>query len=274
MYYQVLIEVAEKESNSPFNKKIYELDLESKEYIIEEIIVPYKKGQELQFDGFFLNKDMINRISIKETKESSKSFSKKETKDGLYTPPEEIFYFDEYSTDISREIFKEAEKTIDSSNHIDYNIEDKETIDKSKIFIVHGHDEASTESVARLIQKFKLEPIILREQANKGKTIIEKIEEYSNVGYGIVLYTPCDLGKKNGDNELNPRARQNVVFEHGYLIGKIGRDKVCALKKENVETPSDISGVVYIEMDSNNSWQYEIADELKSLGYNVDKNKI
>lgn len=73
---------------------------------------------------------------------------------------------------------------------------------------------------------------------------------------------------------MKPRARQNVIFEHGFLIGKIGRNRVCALKKKNVETPSDISGVVYIEMDSNSSWKYKIADELSSLGYDVDKNRI
>lgn len=120
-----------------------------------------------------------------------------------------------------------------------------------------------------------LDPIILHEQANLGKTIIEKIESNSDVGFGIVLYTPCDRGGLNkSDSELQPRARQNVVFEHGYLIGKIGRERVCALVKDSIETPGDISGVVYIPMDEIGMWRYSIAKEMKGVGYNIDMNKI
>ncbi len=121
----------------------------------------------------------------------------------------------------------------------------------------------------------ELEPIILHEQASSGKTIIEKIEEYSNVGFGIVLYTPCDIGaSKEESNNLQSRARQNVVFEHGYLIGKLGRERVCALVKGNIEKPNDISGVVYITMDDSKSWRFEIIREMKKLGYEIDANKL
>ena len=111
-----------------------------------------------------------------------------------------------------------------------------------------------------------------------GKTIIEKIEEFSNVGFGLVLYTPCDVGtaKENKDScaMLLYRARQNVVFEHGYLIGKIGRSNVCALVKGEIETPNDISGVVYIPMDNQKAWQLAVAKELRNSGYDIDMNLI
>ena len=149
-------------------------------------------------------------------------------------------------------------------------------MDKSKVFIVHGHDDAAKEAVARFVEKIGFEAIILHEQASSGKTIIEKIEEYTNVGFGIVLYTPCDVGALQGQekDDLKPRARQNVVFEHGYLIGKIGRENVCALVKGNIETPNDISGVVYIKMEGEKEWKYKVADEMKESGYNVDLTKI
>ena len=103
---------------------------------------------------------------------------------------------------------------------------------KKKIFIVHGHDNEVKLEVARFIEKIGLEPIILHEQVNSGMTVIEKIEKYSDVEFGIVLYTPCDLGYVKGKKkEKKARARQNVVFEHGYLIGKLGRNNVCALVK-------------------------------------------
>ena len=146
---------------------------------------------------------------------------------------------------------------------------------KTEVFIVHGHDETAKVKTARFIQQLGLKPIILHEQSSSGRTIIEKIEEYSNVGFGIVLYTPCDVGAKKGEeSNLKPRARQNVVFEHGYLIGKIGRKNVCALFRHDVEIPNDISGVVYVKMDDEDAWHLKIAKELRSSGYDIDMNKL
>ena len=143
----------------------------------------------------------------------------------------------------------------------------------SQIFIVHGQDDLAKIEVARFVEKLGFKPIILHEQASSGKTIIEKIEDYSNVGFGIVIYTPCDTGYKNGDeSNKKSRARQNVVFEHGYLIGKIGRGNVCALVKGDLEIPNDISGIVYVSMKG--SWQLELAKELRNCGYVVDMNLV
>lgn len=148
-------------------------------------------------------------------------------------------------------------------------------LDKSQVFIVHGHDDEAKSKTARFVEKLGFEVIILHEQASSSMSIIEKIEEYSNVGFGIVLYTPCDIGGKQIEKpELKSRARQNVVFEHGFLIGKIKRENVCALVKGDVELPNDISGVVYVQMDNADSWKYTIAKEMKASGYNVDMNKI
>jgi len=148
-------------------------------------------------------------------------------------------------------------------------------LDKSQVFIVHGHDDEAKTKTARFIEKLGLKPIILHEQASGSKTVIEKIEAYSNVGFGIVLYTPCDIGAKNEENpNFKNRARQNVVFEHGFLIGKIGRENVCALVKDEMETPNDISGVVYVKMDNEDAWHLKVARELRNSGYEIDMNKI
>lgn len=149
------------------------------------------------------------------------------------------------------------------------------SISGSDVFIVHGHDDGLKNEVARFLENLGLKPTILHEQSSSGDTIIEKIERYSNVGFGIVLYTPCDQGGTAKEPiDLNFRARQNVVFEHGYLIGKLGRKNVVALIKENVEKPNDISGVVYVNYDSNGAWKTEIGKELKASGYSIDFNKL
>ncbi len=143
-----------------------------------------------------------------------------------------------------------------------------------QVFIVHGLDELAKLDMASFITSLGLEPIILHMQASSGMTIIEKIEAYSNVGFAVVLYTPCDIGARRGELNFVQRARQNVVFEHGYLIAKLGRSRVTALVKGSVETPNDISGVVYINFDDEGSWKSELVKEMKSAGYNVGKKSL
>lgn len=142
------------------------------------------------------------------------------------------------------------------------------------VFIVHGHDEGLKNRVARFVEKLGLKAVILHEQANQGYTIIEKIEAYAGVGFAIILYTPDDAGCTQADVEsgvLKPRARQNVVFEHGYLIAKLSRSRVVPLVAGKVELPSDISGMVYVD---HANWQLDIVKEMKAAGYSIDVNDI
>jgi len=145
----------------------------------------------------------------------------------------------------------------------------------NKIFIVHGHDEEAKQSVARFLERLGIEVVILHEQPNQGRTIIEKFEDYSDVSYAVVLLTPDDLGGRANDlDNLLPRARQNVVFELGFFIGKLGRERVCALHKGEVEIPSDFSGVLWIRMDAAGAWQFKLAREIKAAGFSIDLNKL
>lgn len=143
-----------------------------------------------------------------------------------------------------------------------------------KIFIVHGHDGEARETVARFIGNLGFEPIILHEQANKGRTVIEKVEANSDVGFAVVLLTPDDLGRANTEEDLQPRARQNVLLELGYFIGKHGRDKVCALRRGQVSIPSDFAGVVWEDMDDRGAWKQALARELQAAGHEIDWNAI
>jgi predicted nucleotide-binding protein len=144
---------------------------------------------------------------------------------------------------------------------------------KRKVFIVHGRDNEVKQEVSRFIEKLGLEAIILHEQASSGMTIIEKIEHYSNdADFALVLYTACDHGRGVHESNLPPknRARQNVVFEHGYLMAKLGRENVCSLAKADIETPNDINGVVYVPLDEHGAWKNEVARELKACGYIIN----
>lgn len=140
-----------------------------------------------------------------------------------------------------------------------------------KIFIVHGHDDELRESVARIIEKQDIEAIILSEKANQGRTIIEKFEDYSDVGGAICLFTADDVGKAKTESKEKTRARQNVVLETGYFMGKLGRNRVVILADKEIEMPSDLSGVVYTNTQN---WQIDLLKDLKVMGYNVDFNKL
>lgn len=129
------------------------------------------------------------------------------------------------------------------------------------------------ETVARFLEKVGFQPIILHEQASQNRTVIEKIEANNDVGFAVVLLTPDDEGcAKGGTTE--PRVRQNVLLELGYFMGHLGRDKVCALKRGEVEIPSDFAGVVWVPMDSTNGWKQSLSQELQAAGHYIDWNAV
>jgi predicted nucleotide-binding protein len=155
------------------------------------------------------------------------------------------------------------------------NLESENQIEKS-VFLVHGHDEAILHQTARLLEKLEIEVVILREQPNAGRTIIEKFVDYSNVRFAVVLLTGDDRGgEKSLDFDRQKlRPRQNVILELGYFLGKLGRKHVCALYQKDVEIPSDYEGVLFVQLDQGGSWRFELARELKTAGIDIDMNKV
>lgn len=141
-----------------------------------------------------------------------------------------------------------------------------------RVFVVHGHDGEARELVAGFLRKIDFEPIILHEQANQGRTVIEKVEAHGDVGFVVVLLTPDDLGRSVKEVDLKLRARQNVLLELGYFIGRLSRASVCALRRGDVDIPSDFAGVVWENMDDGGGWKLSLARELKAAGYEVDLN--
>ena len=280
-YYHVRITTIT--SKNPY----YEWDKTDLSEIKKRIVIPFLKEERVRFSGQFLPALDIRSIVIVESEWTVKehhhyiNINEKAKTQGIFIIYSPSIMFNEgerYVRDISDRVFEECSSQIQEatpkSNALTSDKPSK-TMDKSKVFIVHGHDGEAKQAVARFVEKIGFEAIILHEQASSGKTIIEKIEANSNVGFAIVLYTPCDLGaSKEKPDQQKPRARQNVIFEHGYLIGKIGRKNVCALVKGDIEKPNDISGVVYIKIDEGDGWKYTVAKEMKTCGYDIDLNKI
>ena len=165
---------------------------------------------------------------------------------------------------------------------------------KEKVFIVHGRDHKPMKELKSMLSDFGLNPIVLHEQPSGSRTIVEKLEKYSDVGYAFVILTPDDVGGSRDSESyhsapiemhgrftqrdiveefpsfFNTRARQNVVLEFGYFMGLLGRDRVCCLYKGAVELPSDMHGIVYIPFkDPINNVRNKIIKELKAAGYEI-----
>jgi len=168
----------------------------------------------------------------------------------------------------------------DSSNQQILPLEKSSDSFSNRIFIVHGHDEGMKNAVFRTIERLGLKPIILHEQPDRGRTIIEKFEQYSDVSFAVILLSPDDVCTKSDlplENAIL-RARQNVVLELGFFLGKLGRDRVLPLyskKSNNFDFPSDLDGVLYVPYEKDDGgWKLRLGQELKACGYDVDLNKL
>lgn len=147
--------------------------------------------------------------------------------------------------------------------------------DSRTIFVVHGHDEALKQGVARFLEHLELDIRILHEQANEGRTIIEKFEHHAaSVGFAVVLATCDDLGKAKNDQELKQRARQNVIFELGFFAGSLGRAKVCVLYDPIMELPSDLAGVLAVPADTQGSWKMQLVKEMRAAGIPINAERV
>lgn len=147
----------------------------------------------------------------------------------------------------------------------------------TNVFVVHGRDRGVRETVARFVEHLGLNPIILDDLPSSGRTVIEKFErsvvDY-NVRYAIVLMTPDDIGTLASEvDNSSARARQNVIFELGYFVGKLGRENVCPLVKGEVEIPSDFYGVVYVALDDFDGWKIKLESEIAAAGLPIDKTR-
>ncbi len=139
----------------------------------------------------------------------------------------------------------------------------------SKVFIAHGHDHATRDAISTYLYGLHLEPIVLENKANFGsQTLINKFEKHAGeIGFAVVILSPDDVGGAKGADTQKPRARQNVVFELGYLIAKLGLDRVTVIRTdEAIENPSDIAGILYVLFDSYGGWKKKIDMELQAAG--------
>jgi len=276
VYYYYHIRITTK-SNPSHDEVKFDLN---EEKVHEQILIPYRNNNPIVINGKVIYPDDIERIRINRTnaessfllrfrhRELARSHKIPEISDEWY-----VAIQGEEVTDELLKVPRNCNKPKNETNSA--KIKSK----NNKIFVVHGHDEEMKHAVARTLEKLDLKPIILHEQPNQGKTIIEKFESYSeNVSFAIVLLSPDDIGYKKDQSPRSSmfRARQNVILELGYFMGKLGRKNVFVLhrKESNFELPSDILGTLYTPFDPHNGWKLTLSNELKAAGYDIDFGKL
>ena len=146
---------------------------------------------------------------------------------------------------------------------------------KAKVFVVHGRDEALKNELQVYLNELGVEPIVLHRKPDQGKTIIEKFEHYSDVRFAFILLTPDDVvcgtsSEVELSKSVEYRARQNVVWEFGFFVAKLGRDRTCIIFRRGVTKPSDIDGLLYKEVKTTiEALGFELLRELVAAGVPV-----
>lgn len=286
MYYHVILELGEKHHKNAWDQVEIKSDLTDLEDVINKYAEPYQVGKPILINGRTIPIEHIERLRIFSSEISGEVLKEQQAnKRRAEDQASNVVMIGFYSNDLESAILKQKEITEElvtyakgTKKEVSTLVEKKEKITPSKVFIVHGHDDALINEVKAFLSAQRIEPIVLREQHDASLTIIEKLERYTkdpSIGFGIVLYTPDDEGKAVGESEYKLRARQNVVFEHGLLIGLYTREKViCLVKKEgHIEMPGDVNGVVYTD-HGYKDWRMSVAHMLSDAGYDINYRKI
>lgn len=268
MYYHAAIWFETGKRASP--SRTWELDL-SREDLVAKIVAPYLRNETFFCGGVPVDPRRVQRVHFNETDQASKEllpFIKAERRHSgvivISGTPDEFFVTSK-GREITRQIIDEVGSLIRAAAPTPRN-DTKDALSSDRIFLVHGHDLDALLQTENMLLRWRLTPVILRDQPNEGKTVIEKIEDNSDVQYAIVLMTPDDVC---GPDEP-PRARQNVVFEWGYLMARLGRNRVACLRKDSTEIPSDLHGIVRIDFSgSAKNAETELRRELLKAGFTI-----
>ncbi len=179
-------------------------------------------------------------------------------------------------TRTERQLLEEIVRTVSTPpQHVAS--ETTKTPDRGFVFIVHGRNQGVKETVARFVEMLGLKAVVLHEQPDQGRTVIEKFEAAtSSASYAIGLFTGDDRGgpKAQPYKRQQARARQNVVLELGFFMAQLGRNRVTVIQESGVEIPSDYRGVLFLPLDDAGAWRFLLARELRAAGLEIDLNKV
>jgi predicted nucleotide-binding protein len=287
--------------NSGVQAEAIELDF-SEEDLKARIVEPFLAGQDFICSGQPVNPFKVKEIRISQSEELSM--------DIIPRLDRQMYLFEDLGVVESCPNVTKKFITHPPRKEAKFEIRKTVKAELSKdVFIVHGTDFTPVKELKTIIEEVGLNPIVLHEQPSKGMTLIEKLEKYSNVGFAFIILTPDDsglnkeevkqlivslIGKgypteddirgylENTTSDIinddlkkflalfRDRARQNVVLEFGYFMGKLSRERICCLYKGNIELPSDMQGICYVHFNNSiNEVKGMILKELREADFDL-----
>jgi predicted nucleotide-binding protein len=150
-----------------------------------------------------------------------------------------------------------------------------------KVLLAHGRDERWKQAVEHLLEQAGTHELtILDERPEERARLFERDEEQQPAAtrYAIVLLTADDIGAQRLDSTeepyFTPRARQEVVFEMGFLVAALSPGRVCVLYEEGVELPCELDGISHVRLDLAGTWQPKLLMKLRRAGFDYDMNRL
>ncbi len=147
-----------------------------------------------------------------------------------------------------------------------------------RIIVVSGTDESIKQTITGALRKLGLAAVVMSEEPSQGKKIVDRFADYADVGFAVVLLSPDVYVYPKGE-EATKRQRtpnQDVTLMFGFLLGKLGKDRVLAFYKEtpNFRIPVEFEGVKITALDDRDSWKHALIRELTGCGYTVDAERL
>ncbi len=147
-----------------------------------------------------------------------------------------------------------------------------------RIIVVSGTDETMKQTFTGALRKLGLAAVVMNEEPSQGKKIVDHFADYKDVGFALVLLSPDVYVYPKGEEATKRQRtpRQDVLLMFGFLLGKLGKDKVLAFYREspNFAFPIEFEGVKFTALDDRDSWKLSLIRELTGCGYTVDAERL
>jgi predicted nucleotide-binding protein len=281
MPYHVRISRTDQKSSHPE----VEFDL-TEEELRSEIVEPYLNDSPIFIRGATIPRANVGRILITFTEQPAEQLraeaEERQSRSGTFPPPSVNNIIASMGNDVTRSMLRPVPSP-EPPSEMPPKPEPRALMvppapTSRRVFLVFGHNQEIKLAVENVLRRLDFVPIILEDEPNRGQTISDKLDTNSNVDFAVVCLSADDIGYSvtDGPERARSRARQNVVFELGYFIGKLDRGKVLAIHtpQADFEMPTDYAGVIYISYDNKGAWIRGLARELRAAGFDVDLNKL
>ena len=130
------------------------------------------------------------------------------------------------------------------------------------VFLLCRPTCAHQQKVESFLQEIGVRPIVLADQ-RPAEALIERFEDFATDAFAIVLLA----GEPQGSNHPDP----SLLFQLGFLSGRLGRRRITALFRDGLELPPECEEVLCIPFDEIGIWKFALMRDLEVSGFATDR---